>query len=493
MATVYMRLGKVSTNHIQAVTGTSFVSALCWVLCGYYYAVMSGVVGALDHNLVAPRRLGETAAHLLLGIAVCSALFGTIAGSLLARQVAEKLGRKIPIIIAALLFLAASVGSAFPEIGIAPLGTSTPDALWPFMIYRFLGGVAVALASFVAPMYVSEFAPSAGRGQIGAYQQIAIGGGICMALCVNWGISLQGDDAWLLDSGWRYMNLALSIPAMALFCMSFTVPESPVWLVRRGRRDEARRAIERSAEPEEVRAAMDDLEASANRKPDTSPVLSFGLRVLFVGVAINILQQFIGLTAISYYGPQILQRLGFHADEAFLGVLFARSLNMVATLGVVLVVDRVGRKPLLIFGSIVMGLSMLVLGSLMQADSEPMLGLIAMCCYMIGLGLSFGPIVWIMLSEIFPAPIRAKATSIAMWAQWGANLVLAVTFPWLFGSSAINAVTHGALPFWIYAGFAFVAGFVVLQFVPETKGIDQERLGAFWTRQNRKTPTPDAA
>jgi len=479
-----MKPARVTANHIRAVTGTTFVSALCWVLCGYCYAVMSGVVGALDHNFVAPRGLGETGAHLLLGVTVCSALFGTIAGSMLARQVAEKLGRKWPIIIAAALFLISSAGSAFPEFGIAPLGTSTPDALWSFMFYRFLGGFAVALASFVAPMYVSEFAPSAVRGQIGTYQQIAIGGGICMALCVNWGISLQGDDAWLLASGWRYMNLGLSIPAMALFWMSFTVPESPVWLVRRGRRDAARRALEQTTEPEEVPAAMDDLEANANRKPDTSPVLSFGVRVLFVGVAINILQQFIGLTAISYYGPQILQRLGFHADEAFLGVLFARSLNMLATMGVVLVVDRVGRKPLLIAGSIVMGLSMLALGSLMRGDSEPILGLVAMCCYMIGLGLSFGPIVWIMLSEIFPAPIRAQATSIAVWAQWGANLVVAVTFPWLFGSSAINAFTHGALPFWIYGGFAFIAGYVVLQFVPETKGIDQERLGAFWTRQN---------
>ncbi len=479
-----MKLAKVTTNHIKAVTGTTFVSAQCWLLCGYCYALMSGVVGALDHQFVAPRVLGEMAAQLLLGFIVCSALVGTIAGSLLARLVAEKLGRKLPIIIAAMLFVVSSVGSAFPEIGIAPLGTSTPDAMWSFMVYRFMGGFAVALASFVAPMYVSEFAPSAVRGQIGAYQQIAIAGGICIALCVNWGISLQGDDAWLLASGWRYMNLALSIPALALFCMSFTVPESPVWLVRRGRRDEARRAIEQSAEPEEVREAMEDLEASANQKPVTAPVLSFGVRVLFVGVAINILQQFIGLTAISYYGPQILQRLGYHADEAFLGVLVARSLNMLATMGVVLVVDRVGRKPLLIAGSIVMGLSMLALGSLMRSDSDPVFGLIAMCCYMVGLGLSFGPIVWIMLSEIFPAPIRAQATSIAVWAQWGANLVVAVTFPWLFGSSAINAFTHGALPFWIYGGFAFVAGFLVLRFIPETKGIDNERLGFFWKRQN---------
>jgi MFS transporter, SP family, xylose:H+ symportor len=480
-----MKLAKVTTSHIKAVTGTTFVSTLSWLLCGYTYAVIAGVVTALDHNFVAPRGLGETAAHLLLGFTVCSILLGTICGSLLARTVAEKLGRKRPIIIAAVLFVLSAVGSAFPELGFSPVGTSTSEALGPFLVYRFLGGVAVALASFVAPMYVSEFAPSAVRGQIGAYQQIAIAGGICIALCVNWGISLQGDDAWVLSHGWRYMCLALAVPGLALFCMSFTVPESPVWLMRRGRVEEARRTLEQSAEPEELLAAMEDLAASAQAKPVTVHVLSFGARVLFVGVAINVLQQLVGLTAISYYGPVILQRMGYHMDEAYLGVLVARSLNVLATMGIVLVVDRVGRKPLLIFGAVIMGLSMLALGSLIRTGSEPWLGLVAICCYLVGLGLSFGPIVWIMLSEIFPAPIRAQAASIAVWAQWGANLVVAVTFPWMFGSSALGATTHGALPFWIYGGFAFVAGFLVLRFVPETKGVDNEVLGAFWRRQSR--------
>jgi SP family xylose:H+ symportor-like MFS transporter len=213
-------------------------------------------------------------------------------------------------------------------------------------------------------------------------------------------------------------------------------------------------------------------------------VLSFGIRVLFVGVMVNILMQFVGLTAISYYGPQILQRMGYHMNEAFLGVLLARCLNMLATMGVVLIVDRVGRKPLLIVGSIVMGLSMLALGGLMHADGDRLYGLIAMCCYLVGLGLSFGPIVWIMLSEIFPAPIRARATSIAVWAQWTSNLVVAVTFPWLFTSHMLGGATSGALPFWIYGGFAFVAVLFVLRFIPETKGVDNAVLGAFWRRQS---------
>jgi SP family xylose:H+ symportor-like MFS transporter len=140
-----------------------------------------------------------------------------------------------------------------------------------------------------------------------------------------------------------------------------------------------------------------------------------------------------------------------------------------------------------------MGLSMVALGTVLRTGAAPMFGLIAMCCYLVGLGLSFGPIVWIMLSEIFPAPIRAQAASIAVWAQWSANLVVAVSFPLLFGSTAINAYTHGALPFWIYGAFAFVAGIFVLRFVPETKGVDNAVLGAFWRRQSRVPAVPTGA
>ncbi|MBC8025670.1 MAG: MFS transporter, partial [Steroidobacteraceae bacterium] len=172
-----MTLAKVSTSHIQAVTGTTFVSTLSSLLFGYCTAVVSGVIGAIDHNFIEPRGMNETAANFLLGLTVCAALGGTIIGALSARRMAELLGRKRPMIIAAVLFIVSAVGSAFPELGLASLGGMGPDAIWPFIFYRVLGGVAVGLASVIAPMYVAEFAPSAVRGQLGAYQQIAIAGG----------------------------------------------------------------------------------------------------------------------------------------------------------------------------------------------------------------------------------------------------------------------------------------------------------------------------
>jgi SP family xylose:H+ symportor-like MFS transporter len=478
-----MMLARVSTAHIQAVTGTTFVATLSSLLFGYCTAVICGAVDAIEHNFISPRGLGETTANALLGLTVCAALGGTILGALFARRTAERLGRKRPMILAAVLFLVSAFGSAFPEAGFAPLGGLGADAIWPFIFYRVLGGVAVGLASVIAPMYVAEFAPSAVRGQLGAYQQIAIAGGIAIVLFVNWGIALQGDDQWVLNTGWRYMMVSLAVPSLAFFWLSFTVPESPSWLVRHGLIDQARRALSRSAEPEEVEATLAELAAGNQNQAKPEPLFAFGARVVMVGVALSVLQQLMGLNAISYYGPQILRRMGYHMDAAFLGVLLARCLNLLATMIVVLIVDRVGRRPLLIFGALVMGFAMMALGSLFRTDNASAYGLTAMCLYMAGLGMSFGPIVWILMSEIFPTPIRAQAMSLAIAAQWGANFLVSFTFPIMFGNSTLNGLVHGGAAFWLYGGFGLLAAYVVLQYVPETKGMDGHVIGNFWRRK----------
>ena len=485
-----MKLAKVSTSHIQAVTGTTFVSTLSSLLFGYCTAVISGVVGAIDHNFIAPRGLNETAANLLLGFTVCAALLGTIIGALCARRAAELLGRKRPMILASVLFLVSALGSAFPEFGFAAVGGMGPDAIWPFIFYRVIGGVAVGLASVIAPMYVAEFAPSAVRGQLGAYQQISIAGGIALVLFVNWGIALQGDDSWVLMSGWRYMMVSLAVPALAFFWLSFTVPESPSWLVRHGRVEQARRMLERSADPDEVRVMLDELAAGGANAGKPVPLLAFGARVVVIGVALSVLQQLIGLNAISYYGPRILERMGYHTDAALLGVLIARCLNLLATMGVVLIVDRVGRKPLLVVGAVVMGLSMVAIGSLFVSGNAGLSGLVAICCYLTGLGMSFGPIVWILMSEIFPTPIRAQAMSVAIAAQWAANFLVSASFPVMFGNASLNSMAHGGFAFYVYGAFGLLAGFVVLRHVPETKGLDQDLLGAFWRRQAKLGAAP---
>jgi MFS transporter, SP family, xylose:H+ symportor len=467
-----MKLAKVSTSHIKAVTGTTFVATLSSLLFGYATAVIAGVVGAIDHNFIAPRHLGGTAADALLGLTVCSALLGTIIGALIARPTAEWLGRKRPMTIAAILFLVSAVGSAWPEMGLGPFGGSGADAIWAFNLYRMIGGIAVGVASVIAPMYVGEFAPSAVRGQLGAYQQIAITGGMTIAYFVNWGISLQGDDLWVLETGWRWMMLSLAIPAMAFFYLSFSVPESPSWLVKTGRMEQAREQLAQSAEPDEVRAMITELSTGAGQEKP-APLFSFGMRVVWVGVALSVFQQLIGINAVLYYGPEIFERMGYHMDQAFLGIVVACIVNFMSTMVVVLIVDKVGRKPLLIVGGLIMGLSMVALGSLFHSQNAGAFGLAAICCYLAGFAISFGPIVWIMMSEMYPAPIRGQAVSIAVASQWVANLLVSGTFPLLLGSNT-------ALPFWVYGALGLVAAFIVLHHVPETRGVDSDHLPELW-------------
>jgi MFS transporter, SP family, xylose:H+ symportor len=478
-----MKLAKVSTSHIQAVTGTTFVATLSSLLFGYATAVIAGAIGAINVNFIAPRGLSHNVDDVLLGLTVCSALAGTIIGALLARPMASMLGRKRPMILASILFLVSAIGSAYPEIGIAPVGEMGTAAIWPFNVYRLLGGVAVGIASMIAPMYVGEFAPSAVRGQLGAYQQIAIIGGMTIAYCVNWGIGLQGDDVWVLETGWRWMMLALVVPAIAFFYLSFSVPESPSWLMKNGNIEAARKVLSRSAEPDEVNVALQELSARTKQEAHT-PVFAFGVRVVLVGVALSVFQQLAGINTVLYYGPQIFAAMGYHVDGALLGIAVASIVNLLVTMVVVLIVDRVGRKPLLIFGGLTMGISMLMLGSLFHSQNTGPLALIAICFYLAGFAVSFGPIVWIMLTEIYPAPIRGQAMSIAVAAQWVANLVVCATFPMLFGNDTLNAAWSHGFPFWLYGSLAIVATFVVMRFVPETRGVDSDMLAALWRRED---------
>ena len=475
-----MKVVRVSTSHIQAVTSTTFVATLSSLLFGYATAVIAGAVGAINYNFIAPRGLSDSAADALLGLTVCSALAGTIIGALVARPMASLLGRKRPMILASLLFIVSAVGSAYPEIGIAPVGEMGAAAIWPFNFYRLLGGVAVGIASMIAPMYVGEFAPSAVRGQLGAYQQIAIIGGMTVAYFVNWGIVLQGDDQWVLETGWRWMMLALAVPAMAFFYLSFTVSESPAWLVRTGRIEQARKLLSRTAEPSEVQDALSELAASSTQDEKPAPLFAFGVRVVLVGLALSVFQQLVGINTVLYYGPQIFAAMGYHMDAAYLGIVVACSVNLLATMVVVLIVDKLGRKPLLIFGGLIMGLSMLMLGSMFSSQNTGLLGLVAICLYLTGFAFSFGPIVWIMLTEIYPAPIRGQAMSIAVASQWIANLLVSATFPLLLGNDTLNAAWHHGFPFWLYGSFGILAAFVVMRYVPETRGVDGDSLAGLW-------------
>lgn len=471
---------KVSTSHIKAVTGTTFVATLSSLLFGYATAIIAGAVGAIDHNFIQPRGLSNLASNALLGLTVCSLVAGTILGALIANPMAESLGRKPPLICAAILFLISALGSAYPE---SAFRTSSADSIWTFNLFRMLGGIGVGLASVIAPSAVGEFAPSAVRGQLGAYQQIAITGGMTIAYFVMWGIGLQGDDQWVLETGWRWMMLSLLVPSLALFYLAFSVPESPSWLVKVGLVEHARKQLAGSADPDEVEAMLADL-AQTNHEEKTAPLFAFGKRVVLCGIALNVFQQVVGINAVLYYGPSIFETMGYHMDAAFLGTLVACIVNLMSTMVVVLVVDKVGRKPLLIFGGLIMGVSMLWLGMLFHTNHTGVVALVAICLFLAGFAVSFGPIVWIMLTEMYPAPIKQQAMSLAVAAQWIANLLVSASFPLILHNQMLNATWNHGFAFYVYGGCGILAAFVVMRFVPETRGVDSDMLDALWRRED---------
>jgi SP family xylose:H+ symportor-like MFS transporter len=276
---------------------------------------------------------------------------------------------------------------------------------------------------------------------------------------------------------------------MAFFYLSFSVPESPIWLVQKGHIEKALKHFRGSTEMEEVQAIICDL-AATGEDQKAPPLFSFGKRVVFCGIALCVFQQVVGINTVLYYGPSIFETMGYHTDAAYLGTLVACMVNLMSTMVVVLVVDKIGRKPLLIYGGLTMGLSMIVLGILFHANQTGVYALLAICTYLAGFAMSFGPVVWIMLTEIYPAPIKGKAMSLAVAAQWIANLLVSATFPMLLGNDALNASWNHGFAFWLYGACGIAAAFVVMRFVPETRGVDSDMLAALWRREEKLATVP---
>ncbi|HEX4911723.1 MAG TPA: sugar porter family MFS transporter, partial [Permianibacter sp.] len=350
-------------NHNKALLmSLTLIATLGGLLFGYDTAVISGAISAIDVNFIHPRNLDETAALSLSGFAVASALWGCVIGGLLAGKIGDRFGRRAGMQLAALLFLVSAIGSAWPEIGFAPIGEMGADALWPFMFYRILGGIGIGLSSMLSPLYIAEISPPAERGRMVTYQQLAIVGGIVLVYFVNWSIAGQGDQDWLHSTGWRWMLASEAIPAAAFFVLLFFVPESPRWLVMKQREAEAKAVLQRLTSETEAQTVLTEIKGSLQVSSDR--LFAFGGLVIVVGLLLSIFQQTVGINAVLYYAPQMFQNMGASTDSALLQTLIVGSANAVFTLVAMFTVDRWGRKPLLILGAVMMAVSMLALGGL---------------------------------------------------------------------------------------------------------------------------------
>ena len=304
-------------------------------------AVISGTVKYLDLNFVAPLGLSETAASSLLGFAVSSALIGCVLGGMVGGVVASALGRKRGLMIAAVLFIISAVGSAYPEMGF-PHG-APHTFLTQFIIYRIIGGVGVGLASMLSPMYIAEMAPASRRGGLVAWNQFAIIFGMLVVYFVNYFIALNGDEAWLTSTGWRLMFLSEVIPAALLFLLVLGVPESPRWLIMKGREAKAVAILERIMGAPEAEVEAQSIRRSLHGTVKAK-LFSYGVGVIVIGMLLSVFQQFIGINVVLYYAPEIFRNMGMGTNAALAQTIIVGVINLSFTVLAIFTVDRFGRQ-----------------------------------------------------------------------------------------------------------------------------------------------------
>lgn len=377
------------------IVAITLAAALGGLLFGYDTAVISGAVKAINNNFIAPQALSGDSKSWLLGTTVGIALLGCVIGAGLAGWLSGTIGRRGGLLVAAVLFLVSSVGSGFPEFGWGVVGHEGAKALIPFLIYRVMAGVGIGMASMLTPMYIGEIAPPQSRGLLVTIQQIAIVGGINLVYLVNWLIASQGDDAWILSTGWRYMLASAAIPAALLFIFMLMVPDTPRYLVLRGRLAEARKLLNRLTDPKTAETTEREIEASLVVRNER--LLAFGGLVLFIGIMLSVFQQFVGINAVLYYAPQMFENMGSTANAALLQAVLIGGANTVFTLVAFFTIDRLGRKPLLIVGALVMAAAMLALGTLFSLHEVGKWAVVAAVVYISGFAMSWGPCVWVLL------------------------------------------------------------------------------------------------
>jgi len=385
----------------------------------------------------------------------------------------DYLGRKKVLILCAVLFL------------VSAIGTAIPPTIFIFNVFRALGGIGVGAAAMTSPMYIAEVSPAHIRGRMVSLNQLAIVFGMLVVYFVNYYIALWGNDAWDVAYGWRWMFGSEILPALALLALLVLVPESPRWLVKQRRIDEALDVLSRVNGSLRAQAEVNSIKKAIDSESDSVfQLFAPGMRVaLLIGIALAVLQQVTGINVFLYFAPEILKGIaGAKADVAMLQTVAVGAVNMIFTVIAIWTVDLVGRKPLMLLGYAGMALSLFALGLAAFSRETSVWMLAFMLTYTACFALSVGPVTWVILSEIFPTRIRGRAMAIATVCLWVANLVVSQTFPMLKGNEWLVQRFHHAFPFWLYGTLAVLASLFLLIFVPETKGRTLEEIEQQWTK-----------
>ena len=473
------------------------VAVLGGLLFGYDTAVISGAEKGLQAFFLGAKDFVYT--DTLHGITSSSALIGCIIGSAISGFLASRLGRKPTLMFAGILFLVSALGSYYPEFFFFAYGRPSVELLVAFNLYRIIGGVGVGLASAICPMYIAEVAPSNLRGTLVSWNQFAIIFGQLVVYFVNFlilgehtnpviekiGETLYAvhpsSDLWTIQTGWRYMFGSEAFVAGLFTILVCFVPESPRYLAMIGQDAKSFAILTRingaSRAEETLRAIKSTLQVKSEK------LFSFGIMVIFIGVMLSVFQQIVGINAVLYYAPRIFDSMGMGnpmVQTVIMGVV-----NIVFTLVAVFTVERLGRKPLLICGSIGMAIGALGVAMSNIVEVAPIVPVASIMIYSASFMFSWGPICWVLISEIFPNTIRSSAVAIAVAFQWIFNFIVSSTFIPLYNMEMghMGDKFGHCFVYAMYGIICVIAALFVYKLVPETKGKTLEDMTKLWRKQ----------
>jgi len=432
------------------------VAALGGLLFGYDTAVISGAIGFL--------KIKFQLSAAMTGWAASSAIFGCIFGAMAAGWLSDKFGRKQVLLGTAVLFAVSAIGAAMPE------------NLTQFTIFRFIGGLGIGAASMVSPLYITELAPARIRGRLVSYYQLAIVIGILVIFFVNSLIQNAGDETWNIEYGWRYMMASGVIPAILFLVALFFVPESPRWLTKEGRDDDALKILIGINGTEQANIILEEVKATLHEEQGTLRELFTGRfqKAVWVGIFLAVFSQIQGINAIMYYAPEIFKAVGAGTEAAFQQTVIIGLINLLFTFVAIYWVDRRGRKSLLLLGGAGMAISLMMVGFSFYFGWTGYGLLLFILLYIGSFAASYGPVTWVVISEIFPIKMRGVAMSVATFALWVAVYLVTQLFPMML------EMVGPAGTFWIFGAMALLSFGFVWARVPETKGRTLEEIEKSW-------------
>lgn len=475
------------------------VAVLGGLLFGYDTAVISGAEKGLQAFFLGATDFIYT--DTIHGITSSSALLGCIIGSALSGYFASRLGRKPSLVFAGVLFLISAIGSYYPEFFFFSYGRPSVELLVAFNIYRIIGGVGVGLASAICPMYIAEVAPSDMRGTLVSWNQFAIIFGQLVVYFVNF--LILGDhtnpiiekvgetlyavhpssDSWTIQTGWRYMFGSEAIVAVVFTVLVCFVPESPRYLALVGNDDRALKILTRINGRERALKTLAAIKSTVEVKSEK--LFSFGVMVIFVGVMLSVFQQAVGINAVLYYAPRIFDSMGM--GNPMVQTVIMGIVNIAFTLVAVLTVEKLGRKPLLIWGSLGMAAGAAGVALSNVTAVAPVVPVVSIMVYSASFMFSWGPICWVLISEIFPNTIRSAAVAIAVAFQWIFNFIVSSTFVPLYNMrmGEMGDRFGHCFVYALYGAICIIAAVFVCRLVPETKGKTLEDMTALWRKKRQ--------